>query len=92
MVNENGQRLSKRDASLDMGHLRQRYTPEQLLGLIAHATGLRPDSTPVTAATLATAFTFAPLRTAPTIAAPRTDPTIAAPRTTATITLTASRE
>lgn len=92
MVNENGQRLSKRDASLDMGHLRQRYTPEQLLGLIAHATGLRPDSTPVTAATLATAFTFAPLRTAPTIAAPRTAPTIAAPRTTATITLTASRE
>ena len=45
LVNEAGQRLSKRDKSLDMGCLRERYTPEQLLGILAHAAGQisRPD-------------------------------------------------
>lgn len=38
LLNAAGQRLSKRDASLDMGHLRQRYTSQQLLGLIAYLT------------------------------------------------------
>ena len=41
-----GRRLSKRDRDLDLGVLRQRYAPEELLGLLAHAAGLldRPES------------------------------------------------
>lgn len=39
LINEAGQRLSKRDKSLDMGCLRERYTPEQILGILAHAAG-----------------------------------------------------
>lgn len=35
-----GRRLAKRNAGTDMGSLRQRYTPQQLLGLIAHLAGL----------------------------------------------------
>ncbi len=40
-----GRRLSKRDRDLDLGVLRQRYAPEELLGLLAHAAGLldRPE-------------------------------------------------
>lgn len=41
-----GRRLSKRDRDLDMGLLRQKYTPETLVGLLAHAAGLleKPES------------------------------------------------
>lgn len=42
LCNEAGQRLSKRDAALDMSVLRQQYTPQQLLGLIAHKAHLTP--------------------------------------------------
>ncbi|MCF0197552.1 MAG: tRNA glutamyl-Q(34) synthetase GluQRS [Bacteroidaceae bacterium] len=47
--NEAGERLSKRDHSLDMGELRRRFTAPQLLGHLAHRTGLLPDCRPVTA-------------------------------------------
>lgn len=39
LCNEAGQRLSKRDKSLDMGELRQTYTPEQIIGRIAYFAG-----------------------------------------------------
>lgn len=39
LCNEVGQRLSKRDKSLDMGELRQTYTPEQIIGRIAYFAG-----------------------------------------------------
>ena len=42
-----GRRLSKRDGDLDMGALRQRYTPEELTGLLAHWAGLLPAPEPV---------------------------------------------
>lgn len=40
-----GRRLSKRDGDLDMGALRQRYSPEELTGLLAYWAGLldRPE-------------------------------------------------
>jgi len=49
LINEDGQRLSKRDKSLDMGCLRARYTPEQLIGILAHAAGQtdRPEPLPL---------------------------------------------
>lgn len=45
LVAPDGRRLSKRDRDLDMGILRERYTPEELIGLLAHTAGLidRPE-------------------------------------------------
>ena len=40
LVAPDGRRLAKRNAGTDMGSLRQRYTQQQLLGLIAHLAGL----------------------------------------------------
>ena len=51
-----GRRLSKREHDLDMGALRQRYTPEQLVGLLAFWAGQQDRPEPVTAAELAPAF------------------------------------
>lgn len=42
-----GRRLSKRDGDLDMGALRQRYTPEELTGLLAFWAGLLDAPEPV---------------------------------------------
>lgn len=47
LVNEAGQRLSKRDKSLDMGILRERFSPEQLIGIMAHAAGQIPSPDPI---------------------------------------------
>lgn len=48
LCNAEGRRLSKRDQSLGMDQLRKRYTPRELLGLIAHTAGLTPDTSPLT--------------------------------------------
>ena len=51
-----GRRLSKRDQDLDMGALRSRLTPEQLIGVLAHAAGLTENANPISAKELATIF------------------------------------
>ena len=51
-----GRRLSKRDQDLDMGALRNRLKPEQLIGVLAHAAGLTETSAPISAKELATVF------------------------------------
>lgn len=51
-----GLRLSKRDASLDMEHLRKNFTPGQIIGRIAHLAGLRPDDSPLSARDLLDGF------------------------------------
>ena len=51
-----GRRLSKRDEDLDMGALRNRLKPEQLIGVLAHAAGLTETAAPISAAELATIF------------------------------------
>ena len=58
LCNTAGQRLSKRDRSLDMAALRQRFTPQQLIGLLAHAAGLRPTAGPVSAQELIDTFSW----------------------------------
>ncbi len=40
LMSEGGRRLAKRDKGTDMGTLRQNYTPEELLGLIANYAGI----------------------------------------------------
>ena len=46
LINDAGQRLSKRDSSLDMGVLRQHYTASELIGWLAYYAGLLPDPQP----------------------------------------------
>ena len=56
LLGPEGRRLSKRDRDLDVGLLRQRLGPEQLLGRLAHIAGLTDDHRPITAAELADLF------------------------------------
>ena len=51
-----GRRLSKRDQDLDMGILRQKYRPEELLGALAHAAGFLEENAPCSAAELLPLF------------------------------------
>ena len=57
-----GRRLSKRDKDLDLGVLRQRLTPEALIGTLAFAAGLTEQNIPISAAELATLFSWENLR------------------------------
>ncbi len=62
LVASDGRRLSKRDGDLDMGALRNRYSPEQLLGKLAFAAGLTDRKEPVSARELAEHFSWNNLR------------------------------
>ena len=57
-----GRRLSKRDKDLDLGELRKRITPEQLIGTLAHASGLIDRKIPISAGELAAEFTWEKLK------------------------------
>lgn len=57
-----GRRLSKRDKDLDLGVLRQRMTPETLLGSLAFSAGLIDRNIPVSARELAQVFSWDKLR------------------------------
>ena len=57
-----GRRLSKRDKDLDLGVLRQRITPEQLIGTLAFASGLIDRNVPVSAGELAGEFSWEKLK------------------------------
>lgn len=58
LMNGDRQRLSKRDLSLDMSVLRQQYTPQQLIGLLAFLAGLLPQPSPVTPSGLLPLFSW----------------------------------
>ncbi len=53
-----GHRLSKREKDLDMGVLRQKYTPAELTGKLAFLAGLLPKPEPITPKELASVFTW----------------------------------
>ncbi len=53
-----GRRLSKRDRDLDLGELRKRITPEQLIGTLAYASGLIDRNVAISAKELAGQFTW----------------------------------
>lgn len=57
-----GRRLSKRDRDLDLGILRQRMTPEALIGNLAFAAGLIEKNEPICARELATVFRWENLK------------------------------
>ena len=48
LINEAGQRLSKRDKGLDMGVLREQHSAEEIIGFIAHLAGIAPTEQPIT--------------------------------------------
>ena len=58
LLAEDGRRLSKRDRDLDMGALRERWTPEELVGRLALLAGLQSTPEPVTPAALAERFSW----------------------------------
>lgn len=53
-----GRRLSKRDGDLDMGALRGRFTPPEIIGKLAFLAGQQPDPAPITAQALAKIFSW----------------------------------
>ena len=58
LVAPDGRRLSKRDADLDLGALRQRVSSEEVIGVLAAAAGLIPKYTPLSAQELASQFAW----------------------------------
>lgn len=57
-----GRRLSKRERDMDMGALREKYTPEELVGLLAMLAGLQEDPIPVSTRDLVAGFSWAKVR------------------------------
>ncbi|MGM9607447.1 MAG: tRNA glutamyl-Q(34) synthetase GluQRS [Oscillospiraceae bacterium] len=57
-----GRRLSKRERDLDMGALRERYTPEELVGRLAALAGLQDEPRPVAPQELAGGFSWKKVR------------------------------
>ena len=62
LMAEDGRRLSKRDRDLDLGEIRKRISPEQLIGNLAYAAGLIDTQTAVSARELAKEFSWKNLR------------------------------
>ena len=59
LINENGQRLCKRDKSLDLGYLREKHvTPEEIIGRLAYLAGIIPEPTPTLPKDLLPFFTW----------------------------------
>ena len=69
LVNPEGRRLSKRERDLDIGALRERLTPEELCGHLAHLLGMLPKAEPLTAKELIPLYKYADL-SRPTIVVP----------------------
>ena len=57
-----GRRLSKRDRDLDLGELRKRISPEQLIGALAYASGLIDQKGAISAKELSTEFSWDKLK------------------------------
>ena len=64
LVAPDGRRLSKRDQDLDLGALRQKRKPEQLIGILGYTAGLLEKPVSISARELAGEFTWEKLRKA----------------------------
>ena len=59
LINENGQRLCKRDLSMDIGILREKHkNPDEIVGFLAFLAGLLPSPTPLNPRDLLPLFTW----------------------------------
>ena len=66
-----GRRLSKRDRDLDFGYLRQHFSPEEIIGLLAHLAGLTERWEPVSARELACDFSWSKVKQSDIILDPK---------------------
>ena len=57
-----GRRLSKRDQDMDLGYLQLHYTPQALLGILAHSAGLLSKPRPISARELIPEFDWKKLK------------------------------
>lgn len=62
LVDAEGRRLAKRDRDLDLGALSQRFTPEDILGMLAFSAGLIPENRPMTLEALLPLFDWASVK------------------------------
>ena len=62
LVAPDGRRLSKRDADLDLSALRKHKKPEEILGILAHSSGLLAQYEPISARELAGEFSWKKLK------------------------------
>lgn len=58
LLAEDGRRLSKRERDMDMGALRERYSPQELTGYLAYLAGLLPENTPISPSELSKGFSW----------------------------------
>jgi glutamyl-tRNA synthetase len=58
LINEAGQRLSKRDKSLDMKVLGEQHSAEEIIGFIAHLAGITPTQQAITPQELLSLFAW----------------------------------
>lgn len=58
LVNEAGQRLSKRDHAMNLGLLRERYTAKEIIGRLAWLAGQQDSPDPVSAESLINRFSW----------------------------------
>lgn len=63
LCNEQGQRLCKRDKSLDLGELRKSHTAEDIIGLLAYLAGLIDHQEKISAQELVSEFSWAKVPT-----------------------------
>ena len=62
LVAPDGRRLSKRDKDLDLGALRLHKKPEEIIGILAHSSGLLDYYEPISAKELAGVFSWQKLK------------------------------
>lgn len=67
LLSADGRRLSKRDKDLDLGVLRQKHTPEEILGRLAHLAGVLDAPEAASAKELAKVFTWNKVNAEPMI-------------------------
>lgn len=62
LVDAQGRRLAKRDKDLDLTALAQRFTPADILGMLAYSAGILPEVRPVTLEQLIPLFDWGKVR------------------------------
>ena len=62
LTDAQGRRLAKRDRDLDLSALSRRYTPQRLLGMLAHAAGLLEEDRPADLEELTALFDWSNVR------------------------------
>lgn len=71
VINDAGQRLSKRDSAESMASLRENHTPDEILGAVGYMAGLLEKNAPATLAMLLDRFSWDKIPRTPTVKACR---------------------